>query len=203
MEKLSSKGRGLAAPRPGDPIQADAAAGHLPTRTAQSRDALKEGRLASLFRAYGAWPARALRRRYGDQAEDFAQEAFLRAARYGDTGSVIRHPKALLLRIAHSAAADQARRHSEAVARDTVVVDFADYVLEPSQSAEQVELLLLKQLILQMPQTYRDVFVLSRFRAMSYAEISQAMGLPLKTVEWRISKAIAFCADALADSGGD
>ena len=201
MEKLSSKRRGLAAPRRGEPQ--DALASSQLSTTSASRNARKEGRIATLFRTYGAWLARALRRRYGDQAEDLAQEAFLRAARYGDTGAVIRHPKALLLRIAHNAAADQAQRHSEAVARDSVVVDFSGYFLEPSQSAEQIELLLLKQLILQMPPIYRDVFVLSRFRGMSYSVIAVELDIPIKTVEWRMSKALAYCTEALSDSGAD
>lgn len=198
MEKLSSKRRRLAAPHRGDP-QGALASSQLSTTSSASRNARKEGRIAGLFRTYGAWLARALRRRYGDQAEDLAQEAFLRAARYGEAGAVIRHPKALLLRIAHNAAADQAQRHSDAVARDSVVIDFSDYFLEPFQSAEQVELLLLKQLILQMPPTYRDVFVLSRFRGMSYSMIAVEMNIPIKTVEWRMSKALAYCTEALSD----
>lgn len=203
MEKLSRKRRGLAASRRGDPSQTGATDGQSPTTAVRSRDSRAEGRIAGLFRTYGAWLARALRRRYGEQAEDLAQEAFMRAAKYGEAGAVIRHPKALLLRIAHNAAADQAQRHSEAVARASVVIEFSDYVLEPSQSAEQIELLLLKQLIMRMPPIYRDVFVLSRFRAMSYGEIAQTLALPLKTVEWRMSKALAYCSDALADQGDD
>lgn len=191
MEKLSKR-RGLAAHRRGDPTD-------VAVDTVSSKRTAKEGRLAGLFRSYGAWLARALRRRYGDQAEDLAQEAFLRAARYGEAGAVIRHPKALLLRIAHNAAADQAQRHAEIVSRDSVVVELSDYLREVSQSAEQAELLLFKQLILGMPPVYRDVFVLSRFKAMSYGEIAVALAISVKTVEWRMSKALAYCAEALSD----
>ena len=163
----------------------------------------KEGGLAGLFRSYGSWLRRTLRRRYGQGAEDLVQEAFLRAARYGEGDAIVRHPKALLLRIARNAAADQARRGAEAVARDSIVIELAGYMREIAQSADQVEALLLKQLILQMPAAYRDVFVLSRFKGMSYSTISDELGIPIKTVEWRMSKALAYFADALSDSDGE
>ena len=163
----------------------------------------KDGGLAGLFRSYGAWLRKALRKRYGQGAEDLVQEAFLRAARYGEGDTVIRHPKALLMRIARNAAADQADSSAEAVARASVVVELADYMREGAQPAEQVEALLLKQLILQMPVTYRDVFVLSRFKGMSYSMISEELGIPIKTVEWRMSKALAYCTEALWDPGGE
>ena len=162
-----------------------------------------EGGLAGLFRSYGSWLRRALRRRYGHGAEDLVQEAFLRAARYGEGDTIIRHPKALLMRIARNVAADQADRNAESVARDSVVIELADFMREIAQSAEQVEALLLKQLVLQMPVTYRDVFILSRFRGMSYAMIAVELNIPIKTVEWRMSKALAYCTEALSDPGGD
>lgn len=188
--------RGLTAPR----RLSSSSAAETP-RSVNKPIGPKDGGLAGLFRSYGTWLRRALRKRYGQGAEDLVQEAFLRAARYGEGETVIRHPKALLMRIARNVAADQADSSAEAVARASVVVELADYMREIAQSAEQVEALLLKQLILQMPVTYRDVFVLSRFKGMSYSMISEELGIPIKTVEWRMSKALAYCTEALSDPG--
>jgi RNA polymerase sigma-70 factor (ECF subfamily) len=58
---------------------------------------------------------------------------------------------------------------------------------------------MLKQIVLSMPPLYRDIFVLSRFGGMSYPEIAAARGLSVKTVEWRMSKALEHCVARLDD----
>lgn len=153
------------------------------------------GDMAAVFRRYSAWLRRKLSRLYGpDQAEDLAQEAFLRAAKCADTSTSIGKPQALLLRIARNAAVDGYRRgpRGQAVALDQVL-DHVSLV----QAAEQEQLVLLKQVVLTMPPPLRDVFVLNRFAGMTYAEISQRMGISQKTVEWRMARALSHCATAM------
>lgn len=57
------------------------------------------GGLADLYRRHADWLGARLRLRYGDEAEDIAQEAWRRLLSAYGQGDVIRHPKALLLRI--------------------------------------------------------------------------------------------------------
>ena len=62
--------------------------------------------------------------------------------------------------------------------------------------------LLVKELILSIPEAYRDVFVLSRFQGLTYEEIATRCGLSVKSVEWRLGKAIAHCMTARSELGG-
>lgn len=50
-----------------------------------------------------------------------------------------------------------------------------------------------------LPELYRDVFILSRFTGMSYLDISRKLGVSVKTVEYRMSRALALCQAALRD----
>ena len=145
--------------------------------------------LADLYRRYSAWLTARVAHRFGvDQAEDLAQETWLRIAPYQARGE-IRHPKALLLRIASNLAIDAGRRGGgrEAVPDD----DAAD---APADPPPQTELLLLKQVVLSLPQPWRDVFVLNRFACLTYDQIGERLGISTKTVEWRMKKALAHCA---------
>lgn len=153
----------------------------------EARELEREGtaRLNSLYRRYAHWLSDRLSRHVGAaDAADLVQETYLRIAP-GDTGS-IRHPKAFLLRVAMNLLRDQARRDQRRLAAQE----------EASRSdgfAHQPDAVLLKQLVLSMPPLYRDVFVLSRFGGMTYNQIALLQGVSVKTVEWRMSRALEHC----------
>ena len=65
--------------------------------------------------------------------------------------------------------------------------------------AEQEMALEIERLIVEMTVAWRDVFVLSRFRHMSNQNIADHLGLSIKTVEWRMSKALDYCVRRLRD----
>ncbi|MFN3668455.1 MAG: RNA polymerase sigma factor [Brevundimonas sp.] len=149
-------------------------------------------RLNSLYRRYAGWLDGRLRAHVDpDRAADVVQDTYLRAAPYPLVD--IRHPRAFLLRIAMNLVRDESRRRKrQGLAADASPPEFA-------QAAAQTDQLLLKQIVLTMPPLYRDVFVLSRFGGMTYAEIAAARGLNVKTVEWRMSKALEHCVARLDD----
>lgn len=149
--------------------------------------------LDDLYRRYAAWFRGRLVRRYGAQdAEDLDQETWARLAPYRE-GRDIRHPKALLLRIASNLAADRyGRRQRRAAAAEASSVGW-----DGVQASTQDEALLLQQIVLGLPEALRDVFLLSRVAGLTNAQIADHLGISPKTVEWRMTRALAQCAAQL------
>ena len=165
-------------------------------------EADEAGGLDALFRLYGAWLGGALRRRFGSAiapfAEDVVQETYVRVARYQAAGA-IHHPRAFLLRIASNVTRDHLRREKLSLAASTAAPGAVEASAGGHQASEQMAALQLKEIILSLPAQYRDVFVMSRFGGLTYEEIAHHCGLSVKTVEWRMKKALAFCAHRLLD----
>jgi RNA polymerase sigma-70 factor (ECF subfamily) len=145
--------------------------------------------LDALFRRHQGWLLALLRLRYGrDLAEDLLQETFLKAAQQNPDPPP-RHPKAWLITIARNAARD---RHRQGLVRNHLQGGDAAFHLERGGSAaHQDEDLTLKQVVLKLPPHLRDVCVLSRFAGLTYPEIAERLGIAVKTVEWRMTKALA------------
>lgn len=151
-----------------------------------------------LYRRYSAWLLRTLNTRFRTVSldlEDLVQETFLRLGRYQPEAAA-RHPQALIARIAVNLAHDQLRRRAvHQSLGPTELGPFSDTVVQD----DRLEQLVLKRLILGLPWPLRDVFLLSRFTGLTYDEIARHLGISVKTVEWRMSKALAICADGLRD----
>lgn len=154
--------------------------------------------LDGLYRSYARWLKAALTRRFGsalaDSAEDLVQEAYIRAAPYHAEGR-LRAPRAFLLRVAANLAHDQLRR----VGRQGLSVAIEEWAekAEHAHKPEQDETVLLKQLVLTLPENLRDVFVLSRFSGMTNQDIALHLGVSVKTIEWRMTRALAQIAAGL------
>lgn len=150
-----------------------------------------EPSMDQLYRRHAGWLKAMLRRRFDpQQAEDLAHEAYLRLAPYQARGQIAR-PQSLLLRIAENLAYN----HARGVRRDRAKTGRLAEVSrchETYTDADQHDALLLKQVVAGLPQPLRDTFMLSRYAGMSYAEIAAHMGAPVKTVESRMSRALAL-----------
>jgi RNA polymerase sigma factor (sigma-70 family) len=139
-----------------------------------------------VYRTHGNWLIAFLRRRFGHQdAEDLAQETYARAV---SSGAAIRNPRAFLARVALNAARDQIRRRR---ARPVFVRD--DAAAPPRVEPSQTETVFLKEAILALPPRLQQVFLLSRFTGLTYEEIADRCGISVKTVEKRMTKALAMC----------
>ncbi|WP_334162655.1 RNA polymerase sigma factor [Phenylobacterium sp.] len=157
----------------------------LKTRSTTPPLRADEPSLELLYRRHFSWLLRAVRRRFGsEQAEDLVQETYARVAASQQRG--IENPKAYLMQVATRIAIDQERRRvvrSDLLGPSNGISDVAD-------GAAQAELLLLKQVILGLPPHLRETFLLSRVAGLTYEEIATRLGIAVKTVEWRMTKAL-------------
>ena len=142
------------------------------------------------------------RRRVNNQheADDLTQEAYVRA--FGrKKAETIKEPVRLLYRIARNLLIDRSRRAQtrpkmESFDREGDMAQPA--VLSPAMMAQvQDELAILRAAVADLPERCREVFVLSRFEGLSYAEIAARLGITTKTVENHMARAILACRAAL------
>lgn len=142
--------------------------------------------LTELYRRYAGWLRAHLRVRFdAHTVEDLVQEAYLRIAPYQTRG--IRSPKSLLLRIASNLALD-------GLAREGVRRRYQQTACPAVEALDSPhETLLLKQILQAMPEKDRDVFLLSRFEGLTHAQIASRLGIAVKTVEWRMARALKHC----------
>lgn len=157
---------------------------------------LSEHRLRTLldnfYRLYSPLVTARIRKRFGWDAEDVVQEAWLWIIPMS-AQAPIRHPKALLFKVASNIAITRARqiRRRQEILAASLTGEVTAY------SADQPEAVLLRQITLGLPRPLRDVFVLSRIGGLSNDQIAEQLGISPKTVEWRMTKALAYCAAQL------
>ena len=149
--------------------------------------------LRTLHGRYSAWLESRLVKRYGAQdAEELIQETWLRLSSYWPATD-IRHPRAFLLRIAANLAADRWARQT----RKSEYLEHAGANGPDVSLPTQTEALLVKEVIVGLPEPLRDVFLLSRLDGLTNAQIADKLGISPKTVEGRMTRALAHCAAQL------
>lgn len=152
-----------------------------------------------LYRENAKWLYAILMRRLRAQPadiDDIVQEACLRASR--QPAGAIKHPRAFLAQTALNLFRDARRREIVRAEHRSAVMQVSP-APDPTALADQEAHVELARLIAEMPEPYRDVFALSRFRHMTNADIATRLGISVKTVEWRMGKALAFCMSRLRD----
>lgn len=164
-------------------------------------DAADDSRsLRTWHAAHSAWLhgflCRTLRLQPSD-ADDIVQDTWLRVIR--TSLAEVEHPRAFLSRVAVNLFRDRHRRDAVRKAHLRLVATAEETRVDMTTLAEQECTLELERTILDLPINIRDVFVLSRFRRMTNKDIAAHLGISVKTVEWRIGKAIELCASRLRD----
>lgn len=154
------------------------------------------GRFRALSGALQAW----FRKRVLDpvEAEDLAQESFLRIAQRGEEGDA-EHFEGYLYRTAGSVLADRHRRR--AVRHAGAHVSFeAEH--DPGEEAEALRAMLARETLQQvsavlmtLPERTRSVFILRRVEGLRYGEIAARFGISTSAVQKHMARALEALAE--------
>ena len=156
------------------------------------------------FRSHRAALQRFLMRRlhHNENAQDLAQEVYLRLLRVEDA-DLIRHPLAFLYRLALNVAFEfRLRKQRDPVRFDSETAEeleqHAQYVDATPDASEQLcteeEL---RRLLAPLPPMVRAVLVLRKRDGMSNQEIAGELGISIHTVKKYLCQAVAHCRAAV------
>lgn len=165
----------------------------------------KDKWLATLVDEAGPHLLRFLASRLADasQAEDLAQEVYLRLLRVDDVG-LIRDPRAFALRVAANVAHEwrmlaRNRLAHSADALETLI----DKAEEPFDTVAQAEQLArLRAALNTLSPTCRAVLLLHRRDGLTYHEIATHVGLSVGMVKKHLARGLATCQQFLKERSG-
>jgi RNA polymerase sigma-70 factor (ECF subfamily) len=134
------------------------------------------------------------------QAEDIVAEFFVRILENRKNIRIDKSVKSYFIRSVHNRCLDylahqQVINHRrEYLKSRSNEEDFHDDLLLDSELEER-----LMQAIQKLPDGIRETFVLNRFEGLKYQQIAEKESVSVKTVEYRISKALGILRKELAD----
>lgn len=134
-------------------------------------------------------------------AEDAAQETFLRFLRCRKKWADIRDRRAWLARTAWRVAIDRRRNTPEVSLDDAAeaVLNLRDQGVAADEIAANAQMMaLLGRLITTLPQDLRDALTLSTVEEMTSVEISEVLGIPQGSVRTRLLRAREILRQKLA-----
>jgi RNA polymerase sigma factor (sigma-70 family) len=137
------------------------------------------------------------RQRVGaNDSRDVVHDAYLRLINYaGET--TLENPRAYLYRVTANAAYDHgARTRAHAEWTDPDVDPDTLHATSPGPEAAanaRNTLQLCLAALAELPEIYRHVFLLHRVDGMAQGDVAAALGIPKRTVERYIAKALAHC----------
>jgi RNA polymerase sigma-70 factor (ECF subfamily) len=136
------------------------------------------------------------------EAEDAAQEVFVRVVKHKDRLPQVREQKAWLARIAWRCALDRsqalrARKHSDVSLYEdqgeserASVAELRDLSADPEQLAASAQIsALLERMIASLPDDLRHTLTISTVQELTSAEVAEVLSIPEGTVRTRLMRA--------------
>ena len=134
------------------------------------------------------------------EAEDLVQDFFVRILENRETISIESSVKSYFIRSIHNRCLDNLAHQKVKINHEQFRLkmmseeDLQEYPLLDSELTQQIE-----RAIQSLPDVIRETFMLSRFEGFSYQQIAKQENISVKTVEYRISKALAILRKDLGD----
>lgn len=150
-----------------------------------------------LFGKYRSALARYLVKLLHNEADaaELLQETYLRLLEQASLDHLEANARAYLFRVATNLVRDKARRDTVRARGQHDSADEKELVSDQPSPSKQVEwdqtLAKVKRAVLGLKPQCRQIFVMSRFKGMSYPEIAKVLGTTTRTVERNMSMAIA------------
>jgi RNA polymerase sigma factor (sigma-70 family) len=150
--------------------------------------------VVNLFRSHNRELSNFLRRRVGQQeAEDIAQDAYLRLLRDGNSAE-LEYPRSYLFRVASNLAIDMTRKAKVRMARHVEDVDFDSLGTDANGGSgnHAMEMICLQRCLANLPPMCRNVFLLNRIYGLTYPEIAVRLEISLRTVNRNMIRASSY-----------
>jgi RNA polymerase sigma-70 factor (ECF subfamily) len=196
-ESTSSKAPGHTDPQVGEEMQPRPQGEDLAPQLAVDGDGgpTQHAYVTLLFNKYRASVLRHLSRLVPrEDAAELAQEAYFRLLRHPDLLRIEGMARALLFQTATNLARDYRRRRASHHAEQHVELTDDELIQEhlgpEDYLAEEQVRAVLEQAIAELPQDTRTVFLLHRFRDLSYPQIAKVTRLSARTVARKVAEAI-------------
>ncbi|MBO9489683.1 sigma-70 family RNA polymerase sigma factor [Endozoicomonas sp. G2_1] len=130
-----------------------------------------------------------------DNAQDLAQDTFMRLLARPNTTENIRSPRAWLAKIANNLVVDQARRK---ILEQNYLLALANVpeAEQPSPEHQLALLALLEQiddLLCSLRAVEKTAFLMVRLEGVSYRQVAKQLGVSLSSVEKYVAKAMFQC----------
>lgn len=139
-------------------------------------------------------------------AEDLAQEAFLRAFA-SEAAQPITSPKAFLFKVARNLALNERAKAANATTvplegfvENSVVGDVGQVALEDEMDARQ-RIHMLARAMASLPPQCSKVFLLRKVHGLSYKEIAEKLGISVSTAEKHAALGLVRCSEYLRREG--
>lgn len=134
-----------------------------------------------------------------EDIEDLMQDAFVRLLEYCKGGAEVRDPEALLVTTVQRLAINKVRSRT----RERYVEEPVEHLRIIDPAPDAVEVLAASQRLSKMKSTLealapktREVLFLQRLHGYSYAQISEATGIPVSTIEKYVAQGMAVLLEA-------